>query len=100
MISVPIVETHFVDVGADIMEVKVPLYIGLRAVTRLGSMLLISKNTITSTSKECSIQIMAKYGYLYIKWRNHMIFSVSTSNVIHSRFFRRNPVDVFNYCTE
>lgn len=80
-------ETHIIDVDADIVEVDVPLLIDLDTLIELKILLDVSKEIITSTNKGLRISLTRKYGSVYIEWPNHIMFTVMELKKIQRHLF-------------
>lgn len=67
-IRMPITETKVIDIDADVVEVDMPILLGLDNLTKLKALLDIGNDTITSKNMKWEVPLTRKRGQLYVEW--------------------------------
>lgn len=86
-VRIPIVDDYFIDVEASILDVDVPLLIGLDVLKRLKVILDFSEFTMSSTSEDWTVPLARKLGHAYIEWTDNILYTENELMKIHRHFY-------------
>lgn len=64
----PVVDSHMVDVTAEVVNVYVPLLLGLKLMTRLKMVIDFDKDPVRSKSGVWNKSLIRKLGHVFVVW--------------------------------
>lgn len=87
VIRIPITETYFISIRAQVVEVNVPLLLGLDVLSRLKVILNFEAFTMSSTQDKWSIPLTRKLGHAYIVWHESVLYTEAELRRMHRHFY-------------
>lgn len=86
-VRIPIKEDYFVDIEASVVDVDVPLLIGLDVLGRLKVILDFNEFTMSSTTENWTIPLSRKMGHAYIEWADSILYTELELRRMHKHFY-------------
>lgn len=86
-VRIPINGEYFVVILARIVDVDLPLLLGLDVLSRLKAVLDFGKYTMTSTAGNCTIPLTKRMGHAYIDWQSSILYTEPELRKMHRHFF-------------
>lgn len=90
-IRLPIQQHHFTTVVANIVNLDIPLLLGLDVLTQLRATIDFAEDVLSSKEGSWSLQLQRKLGHLYIVWDHEVCFTESEVQRLHKHFY--HPTD-------
>lgn len=94
-VRIPFSEKHKIDIEADVVNVDVPLLLGLDELTRMKALLDTGNGTLESKTVNWEAPLIRKHGHLYIEWPKHMLFTTSKLRRVHRHLYHTHPDKIF-----
>lgn len=88
----PISEEHYVDIRAHIVDVDIPLLIGLDVLTHIRATIDFADDVLSSQDGQWSLNLRRKMGHLYVTWDDEVCFSEADVRRLHRHFY--HPSDM------
>lgn len=85
-IQIPVSDYGFIEIDAHIVDVDVPLLLGLDTMTKLEMILDFAKDTVTSKLDSWKIPLIRKLGHAYITWSPSVMYTDKELRKIHRHF--------------
>lgn len=95
VIRMPVTDTYFVCIKAQIVHVDVPLLLGLDVLRRLKVILDFDKFTMTSTKGHWSVQLKRKLRHAYVEWADNILYTETELRKMHRHFYHPSTDKLF-----
>lgn len=86
-IRIPILESYVADIEAQVVDVDVPLLIGLEVLSRLKVVLDLNDFTIVSKTECWSVPLVKRNGHAYAEWQDKLQYTESELRKMHQNFY-------------
>ena len=90
LIRVPITESHFIELLADVVNIHVPFLLGLDTMKQLKLVLDTDKLQLSSKSEGWEVPLTSKRGHLLYDWKSEIIFTQAEFVRIHRHCYHHN----------
>lgn len=85
-VRLPVNSDHYIDVRAHIVNVDIPLLIGLDVLTSLRATIDFADDIVSAKDDSWSIKLRRKLGHLYIVWDDEICFMDTEVRRLHRHF--------------
>lgn len=93
---IPYANDKRMDIDIDVVDVNVPLLLGLPTLDEYKMYVNNVEDLIVCTSPKWSSPITRKFGHLYYEWGNDILYTKQELERIHRHFYHPHPNRVFN----
>lgn len=87
VIRIPIINDYFVDIMAQIVNVDVPLLLGLDVLERLKIVLYFNDYSMSSIAEDWTVPLIMKNGHAYVVWCSKILYSEAELRKMHRHFY-------------
>lgn len=87
----PVSLTHFADIETEIMNIDIPVLLGLDAFSKFKIILDFEDNAMKLKCDNWELQIVQKLGHTYIEWAPSIFFTERKIQLINRHFSIRKP---------
>ncbi|CDF33317.1 unnamed protein product [Chondrus crispus] len=86
-IRIPVDSNQFIFTEVQVVDLDVPLLLGLEFLDQYGMKVQVSENLLTSEEGGWKLPLTRKLGHLYLEWCTEMLYTSGELRKIHRHFF-------------
>lgn len=92
-VRIPVFEAHVVDIPAKIVDIAVPLPLGLDVRSQLKTVLDFDDSCLIGKSEQWKVPLTRKNGHLHVEWETNMLYFEGQLRHVHRHFRIQVPKD-------
>ena len=90
-VRIPVHDSGFICIRASVVEVNVPLLLGLENMMHYKMVLDVDEKTLYSKLQGWKLDLRIKYGHLYLEWDVGTLFTKTELRKVHNHFYHPEP---------
>lgn len=95
-VRIPIEENGFINIPTAVVDINIPLLLGLETMIKYKVVLDVDERTLYSKLQGWSLELTLKRGHLYHNWNIGILFTENELRKVHNHFYHPEPERLYS----